>query len=46
MPNIYQHKLNATELTCPLKTVPVIKLVFNLNWTQKGVIVKSGVWVN
>ena len=24
-------------LTCPLKTVPVIKLVFNLNWTQKEV---------
>ena len=24
-------------MTCPLKTVPVIKLVFNLNWTQKEV---------
>ena len=27
----------AISLTCPLKTVPVIKLVFNLNWTQKEV---------
>ena len=24
-------------MTCPPKTVPVIKLVFNLNWTHKEV---------